>query len=250
MKQVLAAFIFFTRLPFWRLAEIAPDYFKRVVPYWPMTGWLTAGCSVLVLLLVATVLPVSIALLFAISTRLLITGCLHEDGLADFFDGFGGGTDRERILTIMKDSHIGTYGVIGLIFYFAFYYALLHTLPVEYIAYAILAGDPFSKTISSMVINRLPYARTEEESKIKMIYTPMSRKEYIISILFGFIPLFALPDIRLIGAALFPLISWFFLTNLMKKKIGGYTGDCCGALFLLCELSFYLGFVLLYTISH
>ena len=45
--------------------------------------------------------------------RLLITGCLHEDGLADFFDGFGGGTSRERILVIMKDSHIGSYGAVS-----------------------------------------------------------------------------------------------------------------------------------------
>jgi len=249
MKQVLAAFIFFTRLPFWRLADVDSGYFKRVVPYWPMTGWLTAGCSVLVLLLAATILPTEVALLLAILTRLLITGCLHEDGLADFLDGFGGGTSRERILAIMKDSHIGTYGVIGLIFYFAFYYALLHTLPIEYMACAILAGDPFSKAVSGMVINRLPYTRPEEEAKIKTAYSPMTGKEYVIAILFGFIPLFGLPDVYLIGAVFFPIFSWYLLTSLMKKKIGGYTGDCCGALFLFCELSFHLGFVILYHSS-
>ena len=60
----------------------------------------------------------SLAWIIAIVTRLLITGCLHEDGFADFLDGFGGGTTRERVLAIMKDSHLGTYGVIGLIAYF------------------------------------------------------------------------------------------------------------------------------------
>ena len=130
MLQVLAAFIFFTRLPFWKIAEVPADAFRHVVCRWPLVGWLTAGLSVLVLYSSALVLPASVALLLAILTRLLVTGCLHEDGLADFFDGFGGGTSRERTLEIMKDSHIGSYGVIGLIFYFALYYAMLHALPL------------------------------------------------------------------------------------------------------------------------
>jgi len=246
MRQVLAAFIFFTRLPFWRLAEVPSEYFKRVVPYWPLTGWFTAGCSVIILLLAALILPTNIALLLAILSRLLITGCLHEDGLADFLDGFGGGTNRERILIIMKDSHIGTYGVIGLILYFLLYYFLLESLPLEYITCAILAGDPFSKMVSGMIINRLPYTRPEEESKAKNIYSAMNKKEYLYTFLFGLIPLLWLPDIRFIGVILFPVICWFILTSLMKKKIGGYTGDCCGATFLLCELAFYLGFVIIY----
>ena len=110
MLRILAAFIFFTRLPFWRLAEVPSEYFKNVVSRWALVGWLTAGLSVIVLYTASLILPASVAVLLAIVTRLLITGCLHEDGLADFFDGFGGGTSRERILSIMKDSHIGSYG--------------------------------------------------------------------------------------------------------------------------------------------
>jgi adenosylcobinamide-GDP ribazoletransferase len=64
------------------------------------------------------VLPYPVVIVLAIVVRLFITGALHEDGLADFLDGFGGGgSDRERILAIMKDSHIGTYGVLGLVVY-------------------------------------------------------------------------------------------------------------------------------------
>ena len=102
--KVLAAFIFFTRLPFWRIKEVPAKYFKRIVPYWPLAGWLTGGITVGVLWIAAQILPISIAWVLAILSRLLITGCLHEDGLADFFDGFGGGTTKERTLAIMKDS--------------------------------------------------------------------------------------------------------------------------------------------------
>ena len=179
-------------------------------------------------------------------TRLLITGCLHEDGLADFFDGFGGGTSRERILAIMKDSHIGSYGVIGLIFYFGLFYLLVSSLPIELAGCAILAGDPFCKGVSSMIINRLPYARKEEEAKNKTVYSRMTSREYVFSIICAFLPLLWLPQPVYLLAGIFPVITWYFLTSFMKRKIQGYTGDCCGATFLLSELSFYMGFVIIY----
>ena len=161
MLRILAAFIFFTRLPFWRLAEVPSEYFKNVVSRWALVGWLTAGLSVIVLYTASLILPASVAVLLAIVTRLLITGCLHEDGLADFFDGFGGGTSRERILSIMKDSHIGSYGVIGLILYFSLLYTLLSSLPPALAGSAILAGDPFSKGVAGMIINRRSSAASD-----------------------------------------------------------------------------------------
>lgn len=248
MLRILAAFIFFTRLPFWKLAEVPAGYFKNIVSYWALVGWFTAGLSVLVLYSSSLILPQSIAILLAIITRLLITGCLHEDGLADFFDGFGGGTGKERILAIMKDSHIGSYGVIGLIFYFGLYYALLYSLPIELAGCAILAGDPYSKGVASMIINRLPYARKEEEAKSKTIYSRMNGKEYILCALCSLLPLFWLPDTVYLYAIILPAITWYLLTSFMKRKIQGYTGDCCGATTLLCELAFYFGIVIIYNI--
>ena len=249
MQRILAAFIFFTRLPFWRIAEVPGEYFKNVVSCWPLVGWLTAGLSVLVLYAASMLLPDSIALLLAIATRLLVTGCLHEDGLADFFDGFGGGTDKERILAIMKDSHIGSYGVIGLLFYFALYYMLLNNLPITIAGAVMLTGDPFCKGVAGMIINRLSYARNAQEAKNKTVYSRMNRKEYILCIATALIPLIWLPENIYLWALLFPIVTWYLLTSFMKKKIGGYTGDCCGATFLLCELSFYLGIVIINHIS-
>lgn len=246
MQRLLAAFIFFTRLPFGHWVNIPATAYKRVVPFWSFTGWLTAGLSVLALFLLSAVLPYGVALLLAIVVRLLLTGALHEDGLADFLDGFGGGTSRERILLIMKDSHIGTYGVIGLIGYFALLYALLYSLPVDVAGLVWLAGDPFAKGLAGQIINRLPYVRKEEEAKSKMVYDKMTTGEFVACLLGALLPLYGLPDMRLLGAVVLPVCLWFFLTALMKRKIGGYTGDCCGALFLLCELSFYLGVVIVY----
>ena len=236
--NLLAAFIFFTRLPFWRLKEVPSECFKHVVPYWPWVGWLTGSAMAMVLALGSLVMPVSLAWIWAIVTRLLITGALHEDGLADFFDGFGGGTTRERTLAIMKDSHIGTYGVIGLIIYFLLMLELRH-LPVSMLCTLILCGDCWGKLCASQLINFLPYARKEEDSKAKVIYNRMSSKELFICIMGGTLPLWLLP-LSLWGALVAPCLILAFLIHLMKRRLQGYTGDCCGATFLLCELTFYL----------
>lgn len=107
-----------------------------------------------VLWLAGQIMPVSLAWILALIARLLVTGCLHEDGLADFFDGFGGGTTRERTLAIMKDSHIGSYGVIGLICYFLLLLQL-HHLPLGLLCILVLSGDCWSKFCASQIVNYL-----------------------------------------------------------------------------------------------
>lgn len=238
--NLLAALVFFTRLPFWRIRQVPAECFKHVVPYWPLTGWLTGGIMVAVLWLAGQVFPVSTAWIMAIIARLLITGCLHEDGLADFIDGFGGGTTKERTLAIMKDSHIGSYGVIGLIVYFLL---LIQPgqLPLETLCAIAYCGDSWSKCCVSQLINVLPYARKEEESKAKVIYNRMTSTEWLISFVGGIVPLTVLLPMQLWIAAIFPVLMFGLLYLLMKRRLQGYTGDCCGAAFLLCELSFLLG---------
>ena len=159
--QVLwAALIFFTRLPFWRVYQPPQACYKAVVEFWPLTGWLTGGAMAATLYLVSLVLPWPVAVIAAIIVRLLITGALHEDGLADFLDGFGGGGDRDRILAIMKDSHIGTYGVLGLILYLSLLGAALYSMTPMIAALTVFAADPFSKMVASQLINMLPQAQS------------------------------------------------------------------------------------------
>lgn len=84
------------------MIEIDPRHYERVVELWPVAGWLTGGLSALTLWLASLVFDAPVAALLALTSRTLFTGALHEDGLADFADGMGGGTSRERILAIMK----------------------------------------------------------------------------------------------------------------------------------------------------
>lgn len=249
--RLLAALTFFTRLPFWRIREIPADQFKRVVPLWPVAGWLTGFVTAFVLWLCGSFLPLTLAWILALLSRLLLTGCLHEDGLADFIDGFGGGTSRERVLGIMKDSHIGTYGVIGLIVYFALMLQLPTTLSRDTLCLLVLCGDCWSKCCAAQLINFLPYARTEETAKNKTVYQRMTLPELLLCAFFGLAPAFVMAfalhwlPVSFLWLLLVPLCVMLLLALLMRRKIQGYTGDCCGATFLLCELLFYLSAVLM-----
>ena len=245
MKRLQAALTFFTRIPFWRIWNVPSDYFKQVVDYWPLIGWLTGGITAGMLWLAAQVLPFPTAVIIAFTVRLLLTGALHEDGMADFLDGMGGGSSRSRILEIMKDSHIGTYGVIGLIIYYLLLFSVISALPDVPTACAVIfAADTWSKCCAAQIINFLPYARKEEEAKNKTVYTRMSPGGLALCVIAGAVPLALLP-LRILPAALLPLIASLCLILYMRKRIGGYTGDCCGATFLLSELSFFLGAALL-----
>ena len=247
MKRVLAAFMFFTRLPLWRMVEVPSHYFKRVVELWPLTGWLTGGVMALTMWLSAQILPATVAALMAIAARLILTGALHDDGLADFCDGFGGGTSRERILAIMKDSHIGTYGVITLIIYYTLFVTLISSLPLHLACMTLIAGDVWSKFCASQVINLLPYARKEEESKARTIYNRMSPLAWVISLLIALPSLLLLPYTYIISAAA-PIIATLLMVLMMRHRIQGYTGDCCGALFLISEMSFYISETIIFGI--
>ena len=190
------------------------------------------------------VMPWPVVIILAIVLRLLITGALHEDGLADFLDGFGGGgNNRERILAIMKDSHIGTYGVLGLIVYELLLAATLYTLNAETAALAVLAADPYAKMVTSQLILMMPYARREEEAKAKTVYRKFNTWSGISLAIQGLLPMVLFLYLTGLSWELIiflPCIMMYFLFLFIWNKLRGYTGDCCGAVCLLVELTVYL----------
>ena len=242
--RIWAAFIFFTRLPFWRLHQPPQTCYKTVVEHWPLTGWLTGGAMAATIYFGSMVFPYPVVIVLAILVRLLITGALHEDGLADFLDGFGGGgSDRERILAIMKDSHIGTYGVLGLVVYELLLAATLYTLNAETAALAVLAADPYAKMVTAQLILMMPYARREEEAKAKTVYRKFNTMAGISLAIQGLLPMAIFLYLTRLPWELvifLPCIVMYFLYLLIWNKLRGYTGDCCGAVCLLVELAVYL----------
>ncbi|MBR3092191.1 MAG: adenosylcobinamide-GDP ribazoletransferase [Bacteroidaceae bacterium] len=238
--RIWASYIFFTRLPFWRLHQPPKECYKTVVEHWPLTGWLIGAVMAATLWLGSLYLPYMVAVLMAIVVRLLLTGALHEDGLADFLDGFGGGSDRERILAIMKDSHIGTYGVIGLILYEMLLAATLFSMTPIMAALAIMAATPYARMVAAQLVMMMPYARRAEEAKAKMVYRKMNWRASISLAIQGMLPMVAFLWMTRVSwemVIFIPCIVMYFLYLLIWRKIHGYTGDCCGAVCLLVELT-------------
>lgn len=242
--RIWAALIFFTRLPFWRLYQPPKACYETVVEHWPLVGWLTGGVMAATLYGASMVLPYQVAVLVAIVMRLLLTGALHEDGLADFLDGFGGGgSNRQRILDIMKDSHIGTYGVIGLVLYLLLLFFCLSSMSLEMAALAILAADPYAKMLTAQLVSMMPYARREEEAKAKVIYRKITLVSGVSLAVQGLLPIgLFVWYMGIVWEALIfiPALVMYFLYLLIWRRLHGYTGDCCGAVCLMVELSVYL----------
>lgn len=247
MSNLLASLIFFTRLPFYKIREVPQECYKHVVSYWSLTGWLTGGIMALTFFITSRFLPGTIAIILALVSRVLVTGALHEDGLADFFDGFGGGTDRDSTLRIMKDSHIGTFGVLGLILYYLLAFHLLCCIQYKAMPFVLIAADAFSKCVCSHILYILPYARKESESKNKTVYSKFNTKEEAISLISGIaalILLVATTSYKYFGCAVLPIATFSILTWIFSRRLQGYTGDCCGAAFLLTELTFWLSAII------
>ncbi len=248
-RQIFATFGFFTRLPLWKIMQVDKSFYEHVVPYWPIIGYLN-GLMMFAVVYATTSLPAMLTAVLCLIARVLLTGCLHEDGFADFCDGFGGGYDKDSILRIMKDSHIGTYGVVGLVFYFLVQVNTLSAVVADgaslFLLFTLIFADSYCKFVSSTITIFLPYVRKESESKNRLVYERPSVNEIVSSIIITFIPLglayyFCGSAISsfIVPCVVTPIVA-VLLFQYMRKNIGGYTGDCCGATFVITEVVFYL----------
>jgi len=243
--QIAAAITFFTRIPLWRMVDIPVDSYSRIIGFWSLTGWITGGITAATWLVFSTCLPPLPAIILALAVRIVLTGAFHEDGLSDFFDGFGGGKTKQDILRIMKDSNVGSYALIGMILYYLLLVSTLAEVPKAIMFSILMAGDPFSKLLTTAMMNFLPYARTESESKSKTLYDKLGAGRFIVACFFGLFPVFLLLNRELWLSALIPVCLVLLMFLYIRRKTGGYTGDICGATALLCELAFYLSVILI-----
>ena len=244
----LGAVQFLTRL---RVPSIPyeQDSLARAVKYFPIVGLLIGSGSVLLYILLAPHLPLAIVALLIVVYLVAITGCLHEDGLADSADGFGGGWEREKVLAIMRDSRIGTYGAVALALSLFARVLLIAALPRTQVEAYLIVAPVLSRWTTLPLSFYLPPARDRTEggadgqgadgqgARIARLTT---RGNLIIGTLFMCVIVFALLRIR----ALVPILASVGVTLgtalYYKHRIGGITGDCFGATNQLAEIAVYL----------
>ncbi len=239
----LNAIMFYTRIPVPKNLPYSDEILNRSTRYFPFIGWIVGGIGAAVFYGLQFVFPPELAILLSMLVTIFVTGAFHEDGFADFCDGFGGGYTKEKILTIMKDSRIGTYGSVGLIGILTAKFMSLHAIEVSQIPLMLFAGHSLSRLMPILVIYSSEYSRDDASSKSKPIGKKGKGIDFMLALFFGLAFLVFLPLTYSLAILPVLLITTFVFKSYITRKISGYTGDCLGALQQISEVIFYLGWV-------
>jgi len=238
--------MFFTRIPCPKWVDHSAEYLNKSSKYFPVVGIIVGSISALIYWLFQFIFPTDLALIFSMIASILATGAFHEDGFADVCDGFGGGWTKEKILLIMKDSRLGTFGVVGLALILLLKWSSLKYFPVNTIMIALISGHAISRLNAVSLIYTDQYARDDDTSKSKPLATKMDISELIFAIIFGLAPLVLFRNANVMLALLPLLFLRWYCSLYFKKWIGVYTGDCLGALQQVSEVIFYLSLLLIF----
>jgi adenosylcobinamide-GDP ribazoletransferase len=222
----------------------APDWLSRCAKYFPAVGICVGLVSAAVWLLAGAVWGPVIAALLAVAASIVVTGALHEDGLADTADGLGGGWSVEKRLAIMKDSRIGAYGVLALAFGMALRVASLAEMPSWSGAAALIAAHAAARITPAFVMNALPYAGNTAAMKVSYADVPVSAHDIrfaLVVVVCALVPLAFTSIPSVISGLLLGAIFAAAIALWARRLIDGYTGDVLGAIEQMFEIGFLLG---------
>lgn len=248
----VAAWMYFTRVPLPgrlnKFVDGSQQSLEQSVRLLPLFGILVGAVAGLVFIGADFLLDnKALAVLLSMAATILITGAIHEDGLGDFFDGFGGGWwSKKKILEIMKDSRTGTFGILALVIALLVKYQALLAIPVALIPASLIAAHAYSRFAAGSFFFTNQYVRANDQSYFKpMAKGRMQLKDFCILAGFGIVPTLLLgsPWYLLLVPALWVVRQLF--GRWFVRKLGGYTGDCLGATQQVVELSFYLGVIII-----
>jgi len=237
-RRFFVAVQFLTRIPVPRSLNSTESDIGKAAAFFPLVGVIVGGAAALVFVALQRILPLSAAVLCAVGFATFLTNAFHEDGLADSFDGFGGGWTKDRTLEIMRDSRIGTYGSLALIFLIFGKVMFLSALPPGQIWRWLIVGHTAARWTTLPLCVWLPYARAEGQGKL------VAKQVGALEVIIGTFTL-------LIVSAILPwqvALAGFLVSGLVtvgtglyyRARIQGITGDCLGATNQLTEIGLYL----------
>jgi adenosylcobinamide-GDP ribazoletransferase len=252
LRLFLTAIQFFTRIPVPAWVGHSAQQLDQSARYFPLVGICVGAISAAALWLGAQILPLSLAVGLSMAVSILATGAFHEDGLSDFADGLGG-YSKEKTLAIMKDSRVGVYGVIALVLVLLLKYQALLELCSEhsplFVAAALVAAHGVSRLMAASIMLTQRYVRDDDSARAKPAAQQISPASFAIASLTGLAAtgiLFAAGahPVQVFMAVAAALLMRVYLAWQLQKRLGGYTGDCLGALQQFSELAFYLGLLI------
>ena len=230
--------VFYTRFPGPSWVRYDDKRLSLSSRYLPLIGLLIGMTAFLIYFLSSFMFVQEIAILLSMLVTIMVTGAFHEDGLADSYDGLYGGFSSERILEIMKDSRIGTYGSVALFMGLLIKFQAL--LLVENIFVALLIGHSFSRFAALCYIPIIPYARQNNESKAKPAITRVEIKSIVMAAIPGVLPLMLLNFWKTFAVVSTVILLWLFMRGIFVARVGEITGDLLGASQQIFEIGIYL----------
>ena len=233
MKSFLAAIQFLTVIPFPKTFTPGEVNLGRSVPYFPIVGLLIGILAAILGQLTAAVLPPLPACAIVVIFLLAVSGGLHMDGLADTADGFFSARPRDRILEIMRDSHIGVMGVIAVVSVILLKFSLLASLPPALYINIILLTPLAGRCASVIMMTTLPYVR--DKGGIASLFD--KRRSWFHALwAVSFLVIAGILTGQWMGftAGMATLAIAVVFSVHSLRKIGGYTGDTLGA---ACEIA-------------
>jgi adenosylcobinamide-GDP ribazoletransferase len=234
LDDLRTAVAFLTRLPMPHPQGPMQDNFVRAHRAFPLVGAAIGAAVGLVCLgLRGSGVPDLAAAALALGASAILTGALHEDGLADVADGFGGGRDRAAKLEIMRDSRLGTYGALILLVSFVARVAALAAIPDSFLVPALIAAHALARGVLPAMSLNLPYARSDGLAR------NAGQPDFAIAATAGgialLIALLALSWTNAFWAAVLAALCAAGMAWLAQRQIGGQTGDVLGGAEQLAE---------------
>lgn len=244
LALLLVALQFLTRIPVPGLRDLPADALAESARFFPIVGALVGlgGIAIDMLIAPRAGRPVSVVLILIYSV--IATGGLHEDGLADTADGFGGGWTRERVLAIMRDSNIGSFGAIAIACSLLARFVFLTSVPPATFDGVLLAGQVLGRWATLPLARWMPPARTEGgqgarvagKTSTTSLVIGTTCTAIIVGLACGWVALALIA----VSAGVAAATGAYY-----RRRIGGVTGDCLGATCQVTECVVYLTGVLL-----
>lgn len=245
VRLVFTAFQFLTRCPVPAWVGHDPSWLNACARWFVLVGGFVGAAGAAVLWAASWGWPPMVAAILCVLATVWITGAFHEDGLADTFDALGGAVSRERALSIMKDSRIGTYGAVALVLILGLRVAMVSALAarsVPWAAAALIGSHAMGRGASVVVLCSLPYAGDIEHAKAKPLATSVSRTSALVALMTVVAVALAL------GSMCGHLAAWAAalacvaavaagMRGWLQRRLGGYTGDTLGAVEQLGEVT-------------
>ncbi|MBL4930241.1 adenosylcobinamide-GDP ribazoletransferase [Clostridium paridis] len=239
MKNFILILQFMTRIPININLKVERENFQKGVAFFPLVGLIVGIFEAAIFYIGSRVFPFNISIFITVISHVVITGAIHIDGLGDTIDGIFSGRSKEKILEIMKDSRVGTFGALGIIFLIVGKIITLSSINHIEVYKGIILAPIISRTLITLLMYKRKYAR-EKEGMGDLFIGVLEKKNFVIALLTGITLISIIGRIK--GVIL--LIICFFFTilfrNYIEKRIGGVTGDILGASVELNELLVFL----------